>query len=237
MDVVDFYLNFLLLLLGFFQSFAAGWLFGIDYQIERLGGPLVFSYMITNFGPIILASTVWFFIDADNVMWLGFMCLFVSYGAGMMTTVYLMAQRMQEEPDVWTWSSLLYEVTFRNVFDLKDQLTTVIGYLPGVWALLLKQFIPHVLLILFMNLAAASTSEGKSMFGNYSGYEGFPYQFVGIVFFSLVSMVIVIGFVCPDLLASFDNSRYPHIRMTPIKEPIGSRHRSQTDKQEAEALM
>lgn len=65
LDVVDFYINFVLLLVGFFEAFAAGWIFGLDEQIKSCGVPAVVCYFSANFLSIGVACAVWF--GASNV--------------------------------------------------------------------------------------------------------------------------------------------------------------------------
>jgi hypothetical protein len=175
LDTVDFYVNFVMLLVGFFETFAAGWMFGLEEQIESLGPTIVFIYMFTNFGSVILASGLWFGLK-QNAVWGGFVGLFASYLIGMAVTYYLLKKKMKEEPGKWTWKSILYELTFRNVIDLKNQLSTVVGYTSTAWAVAMRQLIPHSLLILFINLACADNADGQSLFGHYSGYVMWPFQ-------------------------------------------------------------
>ena len=49
-----------MLLVGFFESFAAGWIFGIEEQIAACGRPAVVSYFCANFMSVIFACAVWF---------------------------------------------------------------------------------------------------------------------------------------------------------------------------------
>jgi SNF family Na+-dependent transporter len=37
LDVVDYYINFVMTLVGFLEVFGAGWVYGIDKQIENVG--------------------------------------------------------------------------------------------------------------------------------------------------------------------------------------------------------
>jgi SNF family Na+-dependent transporter len=45
-----------MILVRFLESFAAGWIFGVDAQIEPFGPETIYSYMFANFGAIITAS-------------------------------------------------------------------------------------------------------------------------------------------------------------------------------------
>lgn len=65
LDVVDFYINFVMLLVGFFEAFAAGWIFGLEEQIKAVGMPAVASYFAANFISVLVACIVWFATDND----------------------------------------------------------------------------------------------------------------------------------------------------------------------------
>jgi len=62
-----------------------------------------------------------------------------------------MKQKMDEEPGKWTWKTLAWEVSFANIMHLRDRLAHAFGSFPVIWAYMMKQFIPHVILILFAN--------------------------------------------------------------------------------------
>jgi len=64
---------------------------------------------------------------------------------------------------------------------------------------MIKQFIPHVVLILFINLAQSKNDDGEPLFGNYGGYSSWPYQILGYgtVLFSI--SLFLIGFLFPNL--------------------------------------
>jgi len=65
LDVVDFYVNFVLLLVDFFKTFAAGWIYGIEEKLVTLGPKIYFSYLGANFVSVIVASGLWFGVP-DN---------------------------------------------------------------------------------------------------------------------------------------------------------------------------
>lgn len=71
LDVVDYYINFVMLLVGGFECFTAGWTYTIDDQIKNLGKPVVFAYMMTTYGSVILASALWFSITNGTAIWAG----------------------------------------------------------------------------------------------------------------------------------------------------------------------
>ena len=156
-----------MLIVGFFETFAAGWVYGADKQIEKLGLAPVLTYMVANFGSVVLACGIWFGVSKDDGgVWGGFLALIAFYLAGLAATAVLLKKRMEEDPDKWTWSSILWEISFKNVVDLSERIKPIVGYYPMVWNILVKQFIPHVLLILFVNLAQSDNGSGESVLGH-----------------------------------------------------------------------
>jgi len=81
---------------------------------------------------------------------------------------------------------------------LRKKLEPVVGTVPILWCFLIKQIVPHVLLILFVNLATSKTDKGKSNFGHYGEYETTPYQVLGILSFSFMVFLILLGLVFPS---------------------------------------
>jgi hypothetical protein len=76
---------------------------------------------------------------------------------------------------------------------------------PALWCFLVKQFIPHVLIILFINLAqsdngVAAPDDGP-IFGGYGGYEKKPYQVLGILTFVFALFLFLLGLILPDVYA------------------------------------
>merc|ERR1711957_406722 len=80
LDAVDWYINFILLLVGFLEVFGAGWIFGIEDQISEIGSEVVISYMCTEFGAVIIACGIWFGVGSVGY---GFLGLAVSFSTGM----------------------------------------------------------------------------------------------------------------------------------------------------------
>ena len=58
LDVVDYYINFVMLLVGGFECFAAGWVYNIEKQVERTNLAIVSTYFMTPFGSVICACAV-----------------------------------------------------------------------------------------------------------------------------------------------------------------------------------
>ena len=56
-----------MLLVGFFETFAAGWIYGLEDQINKFGRPVILSYFFANFGSVFIASVLWFGIPEPSV--------------------------------------------------------------------------------------------------------------------------------------------------------------------------
>jgi hypothetical protein len=118
----------------------------------------------------------------------------------MGATFFFLSKVKAADPEKWpTWKPLIYELTFRNVMELREQLASTVGYLPTFWAFMIKQFIPHVVLILFINLAASNTDDGDALFGNYGDYINWPFQGLGYLTVIFAFGLFLIGFGAPDL--------------------------------------
>ena len=204
LDSVDFYINFCLLLIGFFESFGAGWIYGIEEQIQELGSSIVFTYMFTNFGSVIIACCLWFGLDNDAEVYAGFIALIGCYMLGSAVTLYFCHCKIQQEPEKWNWSSILYAVGLKNVMSLREEIESICGYMPWAWGFGMKHFIPQVILILFINLASSDNGSGKPLFGNYAGYVKVPFQMLGILFVCFSFITVVVGVVAPGLFEPFD---------------------------------
>jgi len=211
LDAVDFYINFTLLLVGFFETFSAGWVFGIEEQIKTFGIDAVLTYMFANFISVFAASFVWFTAEENNI-WGGFVTLILVYSSFFAMTVYHLSLKVKEDPSRGTLQCMLYELAFGNVFYLAKEMSRVVGVLPKAWAVLIKQFIPQVLLILFINLAVTKNEDGETKFGNYAGYAAWPYQTIGIASICVAFVVIVAGFFLSDLFYSFDETAHGTIK-------------------------
>ena len=60
LDATDYYINFVMLLVGFFETFAAGWIFGLEAQMKQFGAKAVVAYLFANFGSVLIACIFWF---------------------------------------------------------------------------------------------------------------------------------------------------------------------------------
>jgi len=210
LDTIDYYINFVMLLVGFAKCFAAGWIYNIDEQIDNLGSSMVFSFMATTFGSVFLACMLWFGIsDAYAALVAGFVGLIAFYTTGMAFVCYLMHKKMQECPGVWNWKSMFYDLTLRNTMDLRDDLSGVVGYIPAVWPVLIKFFIPPVLLVLFCVGCASTSSAGQTEFGHYSDYPLLPFQMLGIMTVVFVGFLVVSSLLMPSLYQAFQKHNSP----------------------------
>ena len=214
LDSVDFYINFCLLLLGFFETFGAGWVYGIEAQMEELGSTIVFTYMFANFGSVIIACWLWFGLDSNAEVYSGFIALIGCYLLGTGVTLFFCSQKIQQDAEKWNWNSIVYDVGLKNVMSLREELQSICGYMPWVWAFAMKHFIPQVLLILFINLARADNGSGEPQFGNYGGYESMPFQMLGILFVCFSFATVAIGVVVPGIFEPFDLTT---VQMEPAK--------------------
>jgi hypothetical protein len=111
----------------------------------------------------------------------------------------MMNQRMKAYPGRWTWKSMTYELMFKNIADLQSDLSAVVGYLPFSWALLVKFFIPPVVLILFGLACDAENPNGTKVFGHYEGYVFSPYQILGILCVVFTGFLFLSSLVVPEM--------------------------------------
>merc|ERR1712157_177567 len=66
LDTIDYYVNFIMLAVGFFEAFSAGWVYGIDAQVAQLGANATYFQMFGTFGTVLVACCVWF-SDQEHV--------------------------------------------------------------------------------------------------------------------------------------------------------------------------
>jgi len=203
LGTIDFYINFVMILVGFFEAFGSAWAYDILGQFERLSPAVVWSFMVANFGAIFLGCGLWFGLPNDNkqAVWGGFVGAISWYLIGVAFTGYLLKKRLAADTEgKWTMKSLWWELYFGNIVALRDRMQTQIGRVPFVWCFLMKHIIPHLLIILFINLAQSTNDDGP-LFGNYGGYETKPYQVLGILTFVFTLFVFAVGVIFPDLYA------------------------------------
>jgi hypothetical protein len=157
--------------------------------------------VLANFLPIVIACVLWFGGDLDHAPLAGFVALFATSAIGAAVTAYFLHKKMQEVPGQWTWGSIWWEVTFSNIFALKDRVQPTIQYIPDIWAYLIKGLIPHLLIIVFVNAAVADDGNGDSVFYHYGGYPARPYQVMGVVCIAFAVVLFLVGFFYPQIYA------------------------------------
>jgi len=194
LDVFDFYINFVLLLVGFLETFGAAWAYGILDMYQNIGVPATLAFMIGNFFPVLLACCLWFGLQNGSEVWAGFIALFGGWLAGAIVTDYFLRQRVAQEPERWTRNSIWWECSFGNIERLRTRIQPVVGWIPFEWAILMKYFIPQVLIILFVNLCASENGAGK-----YGEYSIRPYQILGLLTFVFAIFVFFVGVVVPEV--------------------------------------
>lgn len=191
LDTIDYYINFMLIIVGLFESFGLGWIYGIEEQLEKYGPLAVFVHMFANFGAVFAACGIWFGVKNDNNIWGGFLMLILFYAAGMIATSFLIPKDSKD--------TTLFGLVFDNMLDFKAKVEPVIGTCPYVWCFLIKQIVPHVLVVILINLCTSKTDTGESVFGNYSGYPTTPYQVLGVLTFCFTVFLFVIGAIYPPV--------------------------------------
>ena len=186
-----------------------GWIYNIDEQVHNLGATIVFSFMATMFGSTCICCGLWVGIaDKRTALISGFVTFLTTFALGLGFVCHLMRRRMREH-GLWSWRSMFYGLLFRNVIDLRDDLAGVVGYIPVAWAVLIKFFIPPILLVLFSLGCAAKTDAGETEFGRYGGYPALPYQVLGISTVVFVGFLFVSSLVAPQLYDAFQKPDLP----------------------------
>ena len=198
LDVVDFYANFLLVTVGFFECFAVGWVTGLEEQCKDLGPKTVAAYMFTTFGSIITACGIGF---GTGSTWGFFVAWVVFYLVGMVGTVFLLWKTTASQPEEnqRTMKELFYNLYFKNVQDYVEIIKTKAGHIPFIWGVLIKHVIPPALIVVFVLGADAKNDDGQSVFGHYGDYDAWPYQLLGVLTFCFLAVIILVGFAAPNL--------------------------------------
>ena len=197
LDTIDFYINFLLLLVGFFESFAMGWIYEIESQLTKFGPLVVFTWMFANFGAVGFASAIGF--GVGNA-WSGFVAFFSFLVVGIAVTIFLLEKQVSDKPLM----TRFWDLAFGNILLFKKRAEPIIKTVPLVWCILIKQIIPHILLFLFINLATSKTKAGKSKFGHYEDYLMLPFNILGILTFVFTASLFLIGVISPEVYSKLD---------------------------------
>jgi len=209
LDTIDYYIQFVMLLVGAFHCFAAGWIYNIEEQVDNLGAPIVFSFMATYGGSFLGACVIWFSVsDPANALWAGFVGLVLFFSVGMAYVSFLIKMNM-DQSGLWSWRLAFNDLMFRNIIDLRDDLSMVVGHIPLIWAVLIKFVIPPVLLVLFSLGCAAKTSSGETEFGRYGNYPTLPYQLLGVLTVIFVGFLFFSAVVMPRIYSGFQKTNSP----------------------------
>ena len=192
LDVIDFYINFIMLLVGFLEAFGASWAFGILEQYQIVGPKPILAYMFANFMPIAIAIGFWS-TDSNFLSWAGLAAAFATGIFGLLLTHWLLMRRMARQPGRWTKKSIWFECAFGNIGRLREQIQPVIGNIPFIWVVLIKNLVPHTCIVLFFNLL---TSPGGA--GSYAGYAIRPFQLLGLLCFIFAIFLFFVGLLVPE---------------------------------------
>lgn len=230
LDSVDWYINFMLLLVGFFETFAVGWVYAVDSQIEIVGLLPVLALTALEFIPIAVACCLWFTIrqklDSEvpagwssgnwALLW-GFVGLVITFLVLLIPLVVAIMKTRSNSKDDRKVSTRTYLVTLLmgNVLTLRDELIPIVKYIPLIWFVMIRHIVPQLLLILFANLASSFTRDindstgkvvsQKNTFGNYGGYPT-VYHIIGGICVASAALIILGGLLVPDLYKCFDVS-------------------------------
>jgi len=98
-DTIDFYMNYIVLFLGFCKSINTSWIYNMKKQINNLNGKwnIVYMYFGTTFCSFLFASLVWFGVKG-NTRLLGLFSLIVIYGSGIFYCLYNLKNLVRYKP-------------------------------------------------------------------------------------------------------------------------------------------
>merc|ERR1719270_124796 len=196
LDTVDYYINVLMLFVGYMECVSVGWVAYSSEQIEKIGKPaylLAFGSMVASsvLGPYIGFGIGGYSDQAEAGTVVGLMLGFVLFAMGIGGSCYLAKKHGS--------TSAVYDTLLFNIETLREKLNDKCGApvgnfsIPMLWSLLIKFFIPPVLMCMLM-LKLRSPA-----FGAYEGYPSY-YQFWGIAIILAPLAIFVMGMVKPELL-------------------------------------
>ena len=139
-----------------------------------------------------IACGLWF--SNGYEIWAGFAALFGGLFVGFLVTHRYLMHRMALEPERWIMRSIWYECAYENMSRLRDQIQPVIGFIPFIWVVLMKNFVPHVLIVQFINLCASSNGAG-----NYEVYAIRRYELLGLLCFTFAIFLCFVGLLVPEV--------------------------------------
>eukprot|EP00929_Paragymnodinium_shiwhaense_P009184 TRINITY_DN113248_c0_g1_i1.p1 TRINITY_DN113248_c0_g1~~TRINITY_DN113248_c0_g1_i1.p1 ORF type:complete len:614 (-),score=61.21 TRINITY_DN113248_c0_g1_i1:216-2057(-) len=185
LDTNDFYVNFVMLLVGVCETVSAGWVFGIEAQSARLGSRLsTYGFAGTTLIAAVAGTAVGLTSGADC----GILCWVVVYLAGYAFCFMNLPERGVHNAK---------ELFLGNIEELRQDLADVMGPIPVAWSVTVKHICPNMLFALFWSLAF-KTKNDVPLFGGYEGYP-LPYQVVGICMAMLSVLIIVLGIAFPKM--------------------------------------
>lgn len=210
-------LSLALILLGFLEAFAAGWIYDLDEQVNTYGARAIIAHMLWNFAPVLTAAVIWFGYEntgqADAYhLWLGlfgavltflffFMCAFLFVRCSYERYFTRVISSNSNDEVILDPRSYYMEFCFGNTESMKRSLESSIGPLPLIWYIFIKRVVPHLLLLVFIKriLLPSDPYSTSIAFGNYGGYPKRPFQFTGIIVFAWIVGLFLLGFVIPNV--------------------------------------
>ena len=120
-----------------------------------------------------------------------------------------MSKKKQSDQSL-TWKGMWYDLLFKNVMDLCNDLRPVVGFMPAAWGFLIKHFIPPLIVILFALGAdediIITEDDGEvkvvKKFGHYEAYPNRPYQVLGILVVCFAGFLFLSSLFFPDMYAA-----------------------------------
>jgi len=224
LDAVDYYINFVILIVGFLESFAAGWLYNIGQQANRVGIRATFGVLVSvNFAALVGAASA-YSLGGKTGCAVGMM-----FGMGFAALGLMISCSAVTQTEGKKEGEIIWDLLFGNVEELRKEINTVVAaegqwQVPFVWSLLIKFFIPPVLLILICADTMAENPDGKAKFGNYSNYPG-GYQFIGVVAALLTILIVGLGVAFPNAYAG----------LAPVDELVGEESQKPASDKESQS--
>merc|ERR1712174_76316 len=146
--------------------------------------------------------------DPTIALWAGFVAFVLFFSVGMAYVSFLIKLGIGQGR-LLSWRLAFHDLMFRNMIDLRDDLSMVVGPLPLVWAFLVKFVIPPVLLVLFSLGCAAKTPSGETEFGRYGNYPTLPYQLLGVLTVIFVCFLFFSAVFMPRIYSGFQKTNSP----------------------------
>ena len=146
--------------------------------------------MFAHFGSLLFGSAFWFGLDdVETAEWAGAISFLILALISLIATLCFM-------PVGTTYK----ELAMGNILEYKERVEGTIGIVPYAWCFLIKNFVPQVLLVLFINLADSK----EKKFGEYGGYPNWPYQVLGILSFVCLFVIVLVGLILPETYGILD---------------------------------